>query len=68
MDLGIIGSIALLAAWAAGTWLAEPPGWYHGLLTAGVFLLIWSIVRRDARRGDARRSSARGTADTAGKR
>jgi hypothetical protein len=46
MDFGLVGAIALLAAWAIGTWTVEPPGWFHGILTLGVFLLIWRIVVR----------------------
>ncbi|MDX2183576.1 MAG: hypothetical protein SFW08_06300 [Gemmatimonadaceae bacterium] len=47
-DLLTLGAIALLIGWAAGTWLLEPPGWFHFLLTLGVFGLIWRIVDRDA--------------------
>jgi hypothetical protein len=47
MNWTIIGAIALLVAWALGTWTVEPPGWFHLLLTVGVFLLIWRIVVRD---------------------
>lgn len=50
MDLGIVGAIALLVAWALGTWFAEPPGWFHVLLSAGVFALIWRIVDRGAKK------------------
>jgi hypothetical protein len=46
MDLGIIAAIAMLVAWAVGTFFFEAPGWLHGLLTVGVFLLIWRIVAR----------------------
>jgi hypothetical protein len=40
-----LAAIAMLALWAAGTFLFEAPGWIHILLTAGMSLLIWSIVR-----------------------
>ena len=47
MDIGILAAIAMLALWAAGTFMLSPaPGWLHGLLTAGVFLLIWRVVVR----------------------
>ena len=47
MDLGILAAIAMLVAWAVGTYAFSPaPGWLHALLTAGVFLLIWRIVVR----------------------
>jgi threonine/homoserine/homoserine lactone efflux protein len=54
MDLGIAGALALLVAWALGTWFAEPPGWFHLLLTAGVFLLLWRIIVRGTPRGPSR--------------
>lgn len=49
MDRGIVIAIAMLAVWAFGT-LREWSGWVHALLTAGVFLLIYRIVKRDAPR------------------
>jgi predicted MFS family arabinose efflux permease len=62
MDLGILSALALLVAWALGTWLAEPPGWFHALLSLAVFGLIWRIVDRQAGpppSDDARRDSGR---------
>ncbi len=47
MDIGIIAAIAMLVIWAVGTFSFEPAGWFHLLLTAGTFLLIWRIVARD---------------------
>lgn len=46
MDLGIVVAIAMLIVWAVATFMFEAPGWVHLLLTAGVFLLIYRIVRR----------------------
>ena len=46
MDLGIIAAVAMLVVWAVGTFFFEAPGWLHGLLTVGVFLLVWRIVAR----------------------
>ena len=46
MDLGIIAAIIMLVLWAVGTVAFEAPGWFHALLTLGVFLLIWRIVVR----------------------
>ena len=46
MDLGIIAAIAMLAVWAVGTFAFDAPGWIHGLLSVGVFLLIWRVVAR----------------------
>jgi hypothetical protein len=45
VDLIILISVVMLAAWAAGTWF-DAPGWIHLLLTAGVFLMVWRIVTR----------------------
>ncbi len=45
MDRGIAIAIALLVFWAVGTAL-EWPGWIHAALTAGVFLLIYRVVKR----------------------
>lgn len=48
MDLGIIIAIAMLAVWAVLTFVVnDAPGITHALLTAGVTLLLWRIVRRD---------------------
>lgn len=46
MDLGIIAAAAMLIVWGFLTFTTEAPGWVHGLLTAGIFLLIWRIVVR----------------------
>lgn len=44
-DLGVIAAVAMLVIWIVGTFvIGDAPGWLHGLLTAGVFLLIWRIV------------------------
>ncbi len=45
MDLGIIAALAILVVWAVGT-VREAPGWIHGLLIAGLFLLFYRIVAR----------------------
>lgn len=45
MDRGIVMAVVLLVAWAIGTAMSAP-GWIHALLTAGVCLLIYRIVRR----------------------
>jgi hypothetical protein len=51
MDLGMLAAIAMLVVWAAGTVFFEAPGWIHLLLTAGVFLLVWRVLRRGAAKG-----------------
>ena len=48
MDLGIIGAIAMLIAWAVAVFgMNNAPGWVHMLLTGGVFLLVWRTVSKD---------------------
>jgi uncharacterized membrane protein len=46
MDLGIAAALVMLGMWAFATFTTEAPGWIHGLLTLGVFLLIYRIVVR----------------------
>ena len=47
MDLGILAAIVMLLAWAIITFVMnDAPGITHALLTAGVALLVWRIVRR----------------------
>jgi uncharacterized membrane protein len=45
MDIGIIAAIAMLVLWVVANLMGSAPGWIHLLLTAGVFLLIWRIVK-----------------------
>jgi uncharacterized membrane protein len=50
---GIPLALLMLAGWAVATFVYEAPGWVHLILTAGVFLLIYSIVvRGTSRDGD----------------
>lgn len=52
MDLGLIAAIVMLVVWAVLTFVVnDAPGMTHALLTAGVALLIWRIVKRSS--GDA---------------
>jgi len=47
MDLGIISAVLMLVIWAVLTFVVnDAPGLTHALLTAGVALLIWRIVKR----------------------
>jgi hypothetical protein len=46
IDWGVVIAVLVLAVWAAGTLLGWG-GWVHALLTAGVFMLVWAIVRRN---------------------
>ncbi len=49
MDVGILLAVAMLVVWAALTFVVnDAPGVTHSLLIAGVTLLIWRIVKRDA--------------------
>jgi threonine/homoserine/homoserine lactone efflux protein len=49
MDLGMIAAIAMLIVWAILTFVVnDAPGITHALLTAGVALLIWRIVKRSS--------------------
>jgi hypothetical protein len=50
MDLGIIAGIAMLVVWVFAALVFNGPGWVHGLLTLGVFIVIWRIVVRGDRR------------------
>lgn len=43
-------SIALLGIWVVVALVLEGPGWIHGLLTLGVFLMIYRIVAQGAPR------------------
>ena len=53
MDVYLIAAVVMLVAWAGVTFTTDAPGWIHLLLTGGVFLLIWRIVRRDTPAGPA---------------
>jgi threonine/homoserine/homoserine lactone efflux protein len=49
MDLGIIVGVAMLVIWAVLTFVVnDAPGVTHALLIAGLTLLIWRVVKRDA--------------------
>lgn len=53
MDLWTLVGLALLVAWAVATFASTAPGWVHGLLTVGVFLVIWRMVVRGTPDPDA---------------
>ena len=47
VDLGILAAVAMLVAWAVITFVVnDAPGVTHALLTAGVAVLIWRVVKR----------------------
>jgi threonine/homoserine/homoserine lactone efflux protein len=53
MDLGIITAVAMLIVWAVLTFVVnDAPGITHALLTAGVALLIWRVVKRSEPKSD----------------
>lgn len=65
VDLGIVAAIVMLVGWAIAALVFEGPGWVHGFLTVGMFLLIYRIVKRgtpDAPKGDAAAAAATKTA------
>lgn len=54
MDLGIVAAGAMLIVWAVLTFIVnDAPGMTHALLTAGVALLIWRVVKRGSPPSDA---------------
>ena len=48
LRLAIPLGLMMLLVWGVATVMLEAPGWVHGLLTVGVFLVIWGIVARGA--------------------
>ena len=58
MDGYLIAAVVILIAWAGITITTDAPGWIHLLLTGGIFVLIWRIVKRGTPSGP--RSSVKG--------
>ena len=55
MDLGLVLAIVMLVVWAVLTFIVnDAPGMTHALLTAGVALLIWRVVKRSSATDKAR--------------
>ena len=55
MDLGLVVAILMLVVWAVLTFIVnDAPGMTHALLTAGVALLIWRVVKRSSAADKAR--------------
>jgi hypothetical protein len=49
IDLGLLAAVAMLVVWAVLTFVVnDAPGMTHSLLIAGVSLLVWRYVKRDA--------------------
>ncbi|MBW7932956.1 MAG: hypothetical protein H3C62_04945 [Gemmatimonadaceae bacterium] len=40
-----LGGLALILLWALATIFAQPPGWIHALLTVGLALAIYGVVK-----------------------
>ncbi len=59
MDIGIIAAIAMLVLWVVANLMGSAPGWMHLLLTVGVFLLIWRIVKVSERAPRSRTGASR---------
>jgi hypothetical protein len=45
MDVGIIAAIGMLVLWGVGTFAFDAPGYIHALLTGGLCVLVWRIVK-----------------------
>ena len=56
IDPGLVAAVLMLVAWAVRTFLFGAPGWWHALLTFGVFLLVWRIVVRGTPSPDSYRA------------
>ena len=57
IDALLVLAVVMLVAWAYVTFVVNnAPGITHALLTAGVSLLIWRVVRRSSPPVDANRS------------
>lgn len=54
MDILTIAGIAMLALWAAGTFMFEAPGIIHLFLTLGAFFLVFGAVKKAERRRKAK--------------
>lgn len=54
MDLLTFTGIAMLALWAAGTFLWEAPGVIHLFLSLGVFFIVFGAVKKAERARKAR--------------
>ena len=47
INWGVVIAVLMLVTWAIGTYLSWG-GWIAGLLTAGAFLLVFSIARKNS--------------------
>ena len=45
VDIGIVAAVAILVLWIVATLFLGAPGWAPVLLTVGLFLLLWRVVR-----------------------
>lgn len=57
MDILSLAGLVMLVLWALGHYVLEAPGFIHGLLTLGVFLLVFGAIKRSER---LRKSGSKG--------
>lgn len=49
MDILSLAGLVMLVLWALGHYVFEAPGFIHGLLTLGVFFLVFGAIKRSER-------------------
>lgn len=49
MDILSLAGLVMLVLWAFGHYMLEAPGFIHGLLTLGVFFLVFGAIKRSER-------------------
>lgn len=49
MDILSLAGLVMLVLWALGHYVLEAPGFIHGLLTLGVFFLVFGAIKRSER-------------------
>ncbi|MFN0097465.1 MAG: hypothetical protein ACKVS7_02240 [Gemmatimonadaceae bacterium] len=57
MDILSLAGLAMLVLWALGHYVFQAPGFIHGLLTLGVFFLVFGAIKRSER---MRKASSKG--------
>lgn len=50
MDILSLAGLVMLVLWALGHYVLEAPGFIHGLLTLGVFFLVFGAIKRSERK------------------
>ncbi len=49
MDILTLAGLVMLVLWGLGSFMFEAPGFIHGLLTLGVFLIALGAIKRAER-------------------